>query len=232
MGALFLSVALNVVLVKHYNLIDKLIIRNTDLYASYNTVYYRGFVSMFNEIDYPSNVDVLFLGDSLTERADFNSMLPGLCVVEMGIGSDTTVGLYNRIDVATKIQPRYIFIEIGINDLEHRIDVDDILENYKKILDYLSLNCKDSVLVVEGVYPVSSSIEGSIDYPRTNAEIDLFNSRLRTMVNEIEGILFLDLDGYLKNGKSLNDLYTFDGLHLNGLGYKKVVEAFYTILER
>lgn len=68
MGALFLcSFALNVVLVKHYNLIDKLIIRNTDLYASYNTVYYRGFVS---KIGFRISEYQLLMRDCLAARTE------------------------------------------------------------------------------------------------------------------------------------------------------------------
>ena len=62
--------------------------------------HYNGRVNLFNEENKNvSDVDVVFLGDSLTEGYDVKTYYPEYNVLNRGIGGDTTFGVekqYNR----------------------------------------------------------------------------------------------------------------------------------------
>ena len=49
--------------------------------------------------------DVVMLGDSITEGADWAALLPQTRVHNHGIGGDDTVGVLRRLDLVTRAQP-------------------------------------------------------------------------------------------------------------------------------
>lgn len=63
----------------------------------------------FEEVD-DRHCNILFLGDSLVERADWHILFPEKLVLQFGIGGDTTEGLLNRLDAVIKQKPIHIFV--------------------------------------------------------------------------------------------------------------------------
>ena len=76
-----------------------------------------------------NNVDVVFLGDSLTEGYDVQSYYPNYNVLNRGIGGDTTVGVEKRLDVSVfDANPKITAMLIGANNMS------TMLDNYENIL--------------------------------------------------------------------------------------------------
>lgn len=76
-----------------------------------------GRTSLFDDLENPDFVEVLFLGESLTERVDFYTLFVGRIIVQRGIGGDTSKGILNRLNIIIKITPYVIILEVGIIDL-------------------------------------------------------------------------------------------------------------------
>ena len=76
-----------------------------------------GRTSLFDDLENPDFVEVLFLGESLTERVDFYTLFVGRIIVQRGIGGDTSKGILNRLNKIIKITPYVIILEVGIIDL-------------------------------------------------------------------------------------------------------------------
>ena len=99
---------------------------------------------------------VIFIGDSLTQ---------GLCVsavavpsVNYGIGSDTTVGVLQRLSEYRSIdRAAAVVIAIGINDLRRRSDA-EILDNYETILARIP---ESIPVIASAVLPVDEPVRQS-----------------------------------------------------------------------
>ena len=85
---------------------------------------------------YPdSKKDIIFLGNSITDYAEWNELLQLPEARNRGISGDITFGVLERLDEVTEGKPAKIFILIGINDIARNIPDSVILDNYKKIIN-------------------------------------------------------------------------------------------------
>ena len=74
-------------------------------------------------------VDVAFLGDSLTDMYDVKTYYPQYLVSNRGIGGDTTFDLENRLQASVyDLKPKVAVMLIGANNF------DTMFENYERIL--------------------------------------------------------------------------------------------------
>src|SRR5215468_7229419 len=60
--------------------------------------------------------DVVMLGDSLTQRGEWWELL-GRPVANRGISSDTVADVAARLDDVEALEPRVLFLLVGVNDL-------------------------------------------------------------------------------------------------------------------
>ena len=70
------------------------------------------------------NTDIVFLGDSITARFEWQEYFSDLTVTNRGIDSDVTEGVLNRLDTVENQHPQKIFLMIGINDIMHKLPPD------------------------------------------------------------------------------------------------------------
>ena len=70
------------------------------------------------------NTDIVFLGDSITARFEWQEYFSDLTVTNRGIDSDVTEGVLNRLDTVENQHPQKIFLMIGINDIMHKLSLD------------------------------------------------------------------------------------------------------------
>ncbi len=157
-----------------------------------------------------NNIDIVMLGDSLTHRANWKNLLQNEQIINLGIDGNTTKDLLKRIDAIDGINPKIIFIMIGINDLCTSIPLDTIFENYKKILE--KLENSTSTIAVQGVLVTQM--------PAVNKKVLIFNSLLKEYCIK-QKLIYFDLNTNFSNEKGLlrEDLTT-DGLHLGQKAYK------------
>src|SRR5262249_305953 len=87
---------------------------------------------------YPGKADIVVVGDSLSEWMDWGSALPGASVVNRAIAGETVRGTLDRVQSIIATGARTAILMIGINDLNKRVPVDRIFEDYKKLLEALS----------------------------------------------------------------------------------------------
>lgn len=76
---------------------------------------------------------VIFLGNSLTDYFPTEWFEQGE-VINRGICGDITEGVILRLHQIIILKPTKIFIEIGINDIIEKVPLEEITENYDKIL--------------------------------------------------------------------------------------------------
>ena len=98
-------------------------IKQRQQYAEFYKVYHQHYtdrLAVFEEENKTlTDVDVVFLGDSLTEGYDLKTYYPEYNVVNRGIGGDTTFGLEKRLQVsAYDINPKMVMMLIGVNNLD------------------------------------------------------------------------------------------------------------------
>ena len=100
-----------------------------DFYKVY-TQHYNDRLAVFEEENKTlRDVDVVFLGDSLTEGYDLKTYYPEYNVANRGIGGDTTDGLQKRLKVSVyDINPKMVMMLISVNNL------DTMLNNYEDIV--------------------------------------------------------------------------------------------------
>ncbi len=156
--------------------------------------------------------DIVFIGDSLTDGARWDEMLPGLPVKNRGINADTTAGVLARLDEVIAGNPAKIFVLIGTNDLpwyEYKAD-DEILDVYSKIVKQLREELPECRTFVQSLLP------RHLVY--ANRIIKL-NKQLQALAEE-NGCTYIDLFHALVDSKGgLRKDLTNDDLHLLGDGY-------------
>jgi lysophospholipase L1-like esterase len=155
--------------------------------------------------------DIVMIGSSLIDRAEWNELFPDTFIVNRGIGGDTTKGVLNRMESIFSTNAKKAFIMIGLNDLAKNISVDEICNNYKKIVSQLRQH---------GIRPYIQSVLLVGDkFANRNKNIVKLNLKLKELSEE-ENIVFIDLNKVLfGNGTQRESFLSEDGIHLTGEGY-------------
>ena len=69
------------------------------------------------------NVDVAFVGDSITDGYNLKYFYPEYITANRGISADTSFGLEDRIKVSVyDINPKVVVLLIGINNITNCLD--------------------------------------------------------------------------------------------------------------
>ena len=163
-----------------------------------------------------SYASVVMIGDSLTDGAEWREMFPGLAVVNRGIDGDTTAGVLKRMESITSSRARKAFIMIGINDFKEGRTVDAALQDYRGIVSRLN----------EGGMKVY--IQSTLACNETKAEwigCGAMQGKIRQLNRGLAGlasanVTFIDINAELAGANGLKPDLTYDGVHLNGEGYR------------
>jgi lysophospholipase L1-like esterase len=168
-------------------------------------------------------MNLVFIGDSLTEWYDWQERFPAYRVMNLGISGESVEELLDRRDrIRERItDPDTIFLMTGINNiLSERYD---IAVPYREIVRNLTTWYKGAKIVVQSLLPV--------DMPWIrNDTIRTINRHLADMAREHDAA-YLDVYSHFvdENGKPRPGLLSDDGVHLAGGGYSvwaKVVEEY------
>lgn len=171
------------------------------------------------EMTYLEHADIVFLGDSITQRGEWQEYYPGYVVANRGIDSDVTEGVLNRLDPVIDLQPQQIYLMIGINDIRQGVDESKTVANYAQILDTLKESLPECEIIIESVLPVRSTT--GID----NKDVQALNLEIQRMADE-RNLTYIDI--YNKLVDANNDLptdYSMDGVHMTGAGYAIWLQA-------
>ncbi len=158
--------------------------------------------------------DVVFIGDSITEKAEWQDLFPSLNIANRGIGGDSTRGVLDRMDSIYTTHAPKAFIMIGLNDLNEDSDDTDVtntLTNYQKIIQSLTAHGMQTY--------VQSTLVTSKENSIRNRKIIALNAQLKQLANESHRFTYIDLNAGLAKNALLDHQYSRDGVHLNGEGY-------------
>jgi len=155
------------------------------------------------------NPDIVFLGDSITQASLFNEyfVMP-LRIYNRGVNGETSFDILNRLQEIVDLQPKNVYLMVGINDLYNGAKPIQVANNIQKIYD---------ILIKEGI---SIHVQKTIQCQPSKC----FNTINK--VNQLNSILsskfkskLIDL-GELNANSGLRGDLTYDGVHLNKKGYE------------
>ena len=184
----------------------------------------------------PEHLTIL-LGDSLSLWFPAE-LLPGRRVwMNQGISGEKTHTLLSRLHLLDVADVDTVFLMIGINDLIWGQTDEQLLTNYREIMDYLATYHPETKVVVQSILPHGAE---TATWESRHLLLELPNERIRAMNESLEIIAtdydahYLELYPIFANGEGkLRPDLTTDGLHLNRQGYLvwRAAIALYSQLE-
>lgn len=168
-----------------------------------------------------TNIDVAFIGDSLTEGYDVKTYYPQYNVINRGIGGDTTFGVEKRLKVsAYDAHPKVATLLIGANNF------DTMMDNYENILRGFKENIPETKIVLLSLTSMAK------EWDRNNEKAQANNVKIKAYAEQYD-FTFVDLYNPLldPDTNKLKLDYTTDGGHLTALGYEKVTSVITPVLD-
>ncbi len=156
-------------------------------------------------------VDVAFLGDSLTDMYNVQEYYPQYVVSNRGIGGDTTFDLEGRIQVSLyDLKPKVAVMLIGANNM------DTMFENYENILKGFQKDLPNTKIILLSLTSMSGEFWG------VKNQLAAYNNVKIKMLAEKYGYAYVDLYSALLNLETgeIYPEYTTDGGHLTARGYE------------
>ncbi len=167
---------------------------------------------------------IMFLGNSITEGADWNKLLKDSTIINRGISGDITFGVLNRADDVIKRKPSKLFVLIGINDLYKEIPDELILQNIFTFIRMVKSGSSGTEIFVQSILPVNKTFKNFPKNYNKEDNILTINAQLKKL-NKHFGYTYIDLHNQFTNSNlQLEEKYSFDGLHLNASGYTHWIE--------
>lgn len=170
--------------------------------------------------NYPSNgKTIVILGDSLvqgvgaTKDNDFPAVLSKLInepIINMGVSGNTTADGLARVPEVIAEDPKIVLVLLGGNDYLRKISIEETFRNIDEIIS--NLQRKGAVVVLLG-------IQGGI-------LADKYEKYFEELA-EKRGTLYVPnvLEGIIGRPNLMSD-----AIHPNDLGYQKIAEKIYPIL--
>lgn len=188
--------------------------------STYGSTYYRQKVTQFMGIPDTDTGEIIFLGDSITDIAEWSELFKNPKIKNRGISGDKTTGILNRLKEVTDRKPARIFLMIGINDIAEAVPDSVILANYTEIIGRIQSASPVTKIYVQSILPTNDAFTEFVRHQHKEAHIQAVNQQLEILAVQ-RACIYVNL--YIamcdSEGK-LSSAYTNDGLHLTGAGYQ------------
>jgi lysophospholipase L1-like esterase len=169
--------------------------------------------------------EIIFLGNSITDGAEWFELLGNKKCLNRGISADITEGILLRLDAITKLKPAKLFIMIGVNDLSRNMTPDEVAANYRMILERVRTETPGTKVFIESVLPVNPATGMALNHTNKTPQIMELNGKLKALAAEY-GHTYVDLFSVMADADNhLPRKYSIDGLHLTYEGYRVWVET-------
>lgn len=181
-------------------------------------VYYARRATLFDLLPVYSS-DIIMLGNSLTDGAEWNELFDNCHVKNRGIVGDIIPGFFERLEPILKGQPRKIFIMGGVNDISHGVSADSIVSAMTQVVTTIQARCPKTEIYVQSMLPFNNDVRlWKLLKGREQVVVD-GNKGLECMCQRL-GVTFINLYPLFvgEDGK-MKPEYTNDGLHLMGGAY-------------
>lgn len=181
-------------------------------------------------VKYVTDQNIVFFGDSITEGYKVEEFFPDTYVINSGISGNQSNQLLERIEGDVyAYNPSKVFILIGINDMNHSVPQEEILNNIQKIINGIKINRKYTKIYIESIYPINRNMFDDIKYgfnkEVTNDKIKEINLKIKNICKEND-ITYVDVySSLIDEDGNLKSAYSKEGLHLTDLGYFKVTKV-------
>lgn len=175
--------------------------------------------------DVENNIDknYVFVGDYYIDKYNFDNL--DYYYVKSS-NNDLTTGklLDDMKKMIYDFNPSIVFIQVGSNDLKDNRSIEDITNDYKKIIDNIKDNRPYAKIVINSLLPINKDND-DFDSDRVNDsysdDVVKLNSELKKLADD-KNIDYIDLYNVLSEDNKLKDDYTDNGIDLNDEGYKKI----------
>lgn len=182
------------------------------------STYYHQRVTHFRTLPQTKG-DIIFLGNSITDGAEWSELFADLHVKNRGISGDITAGVINRIDEMTQRKPAKIFLLIGVNDLSRNITPDSVVKNILWITAYVRKESPSTQLYIQSILPVNDVYGKFGGHTGKGEQIKQVNVQLKQNAADYH-YTFIDLYSFFcEDSEKLKAGLSNDGLHLKGEGY-------------
>lgn len=182
------------------------------------STYYHQRVSHFATLPKTKN-DIIFLGNSITDGAEWSELFNDNHIKNRGISGDFTTGVLNRLDEISIRKPKKVFLLIGVNDLSRNISTDSIFKNIIQIARYLKQESPSTKLYIQSVLPVNDTFKTFGGHTSKGEQIKALNANLKLNATTYQ-YTYIDLySSFLDENEKMAKKFTNDGLHLKGDGY-------------
>ncbi|WP_066347145.1 GDSL-type esterase/lipase family protein [Aliarcobacter cryaerophilus] len=190
-------------------------VKKSEEWKIQNDPYYKHKVSQFEMLKDINNIEIMMLGDSITDEGEW-SELWGKVVQNRGISGDTTSGVLDRL-YTLNLNTKRVFIMIGVNDIMRGVSEDIVFKNYKEIIKFFQE--KNIDVVIQSTLYIGESRKQNF-----NAKIEKLNQNLEEFAKSNK-IVFINLNQIFAPQKTLLKNFTKDDLHLNADAYKLWIET-------
>lgn len=169
----------------------------------------------------------VFIGDFSLEKIDYDSFsVPTIIKVNSDYQSED---ILNHLKEYVYIyNPSFVYIGVGMNDINHEIELSKISSNIENIIKSIKENRPLSKIVIQTVYPINEEMKKDDFSHITIDKINDLNKEIK-IISDNEKIEIIDFYNILSFKDVLREKYTSDGVHLNDLGYsiinKKIKEV-------
>lgn len=182
------------------------------------TTFYYQMKTMFEELPNEKG-EIIFLGNSITQGAQWWELTGNRKVKNRGISGDTTDGVLFRLDEVTESNPKSVFLLIGTNDLARGKSREYVLENIKKIAAKIKEDSPKTKVYVQSILPINDNFTKFKGHMKGEANILWINAQLQNSADE-DTYTYIDLyKDFIDSEGKLDKIYTNDGLHLLGNAY-------------
>src|SRR5210317_737706 len=163
--------------------------------------------------------DIVFLGDSLTEGFDLVKHFGRSDLRNRGLSGNMTDHVIYRLEEIINAKTKMVFLMIGINDLFHGKNPEEVFENVKQILDMIYKDSSETWRYLLSVLPINESRMLMDD--DLNTGIYKLNDMLSGYCMDEPMLKYVDMHSdFLGMNGQMADRFTFDGVHLSQTGYR------------
>jgi len=160
--------------------------------------------------------EILIVGNSILAGNDWTKLTTKWKIYNTSIPGITVYEANQNLPQLISRKARYVIINLGINDILTGATGKMVNYEYIKFITAVNKHSPKTKIIVVSVLPVSESILNQQD---RNKEIMVLNTRIGMWCKN-NHIPYMDIyQDFIENGE-LNTSLTYDGIHLNEIGYK------------
>lgn len=192
-------------------------------------------LSLYNQLPIHST-DIIFLGDSNLDYGEWHELMGTKTAKNRSINGADTHTILGRLEYIIQGKPRHVVLLCGINNFQKKIPLQRSINEYKKIVDEILSKSKNTNIWLMPIFPINKKLYRQWivpDHPGINIPnqkmVESMNTAIASLQNHPQ-VHFCDMPNLLNEKGELSNKYTFDGLHLNGLGLIKIAETLKSLL--